>query len=454
MKVLDRREGRQADVIPSDIMPDGWRVAPLKRFFRVVGGATPTSDPENWDGDIPWVTPGDLSGLDTFYIDKGKRSISERGHRSCSTELVPEGSVIVSTRAPIGSLAIAQERLCTNQGCKALVPTTTVDSRFFAYALSVATPQLNALGQGSTFRELAGESLGSFRLPVPSHQEQGRIAAFLDHETARIDELVREQELLLGFLEEKRSATVSALVTRGLNEDVKMEETGLAWWPSAPQKWQVVPIRALAKPGRASFTDGDWIEAPYITDDGVRLIQTGNIGVGHYVEQGYRHISEESFRKLRCTEVFPGDVLICRLADPVGRACLAPDLGKRMVTSVDVCILRPHAGVSAKYLTYLMSSAPYLGALAGEMRGGTRDRVSRSFLGSFRVVMPPLSEQLAIVRKLDEAVGRLDGLRDEVHKNIGLLLERRSALISAAVTGQLDLRDWQPSEPEAVAEVS
>ncbi len=82
-------------------------------------------------------------------------------------------------------------------------------------------------------------------------------------------------------------------------------------------------IKRCARPGRRAFTDGDWIESPYITENGVRLIQTGNVGIGRYKEQGFRYVSEETFTELACTEVDPNDVLICRLDGPVGRACLA-----------------------------------------------------------------------------------------------------------------------------------
>ncbi|MCA1771075.1 MAG: hypothetical protein LC652_14425, partial [Halomonas sp.] len=115
------------------------------------------------------------------------------------------------------------------------------------------------------------------------------------------------------------------------------KDSGVEWLGEVPAHWNVIPLRGTARQEPYSFTDGDWVESPFITDEGVRLIQTGNIGVGEYREQGFRYIAENTFEKLKCTEFRPNDVLICRLADPVGRACLAPDLDGRMITSVDVC---------------------------------------------------------------------------------------------------------------------
>ena len=212
------------------------------------------------------------------------------------------------------------------------------------------------------------------------------------------------------------------------------QHSGVEWLGEVPEHWDTTRISALARPGKESFTDGDWVELPYITNSGVRLIQTGNIGIGKYREQGFRYIDESSFDELHCTEVDPGDVLICRLADPVGRACRAPNLGVRMITSVDVCILKLSEEYSAVYLTFLLSSKRYLSYVESLVRGGTRDRISRSMLGAIKLPNPPPEEQRAIAAFLDGETDKIDTL---VAKN-RLLLERlaeyRTALITRTVT--------------------
>ena len=117
-------------------VPEHWDVVPLKREFAVIGGSTPKSDMQHyWDGDIQWITPADLSRLKSFEITESSRTITAEGLNSCGTTMVPAGSVVISTRAPIGSLGIAAINLCTNQGCKALVPLNQTNSRFAAYFL-------------------------------------------------------------------------------------------------------------------------------------------------------------------------------------------------------------------------------------------------------------------------------------------------------------------------------
>ena len=218
----------------------------------------------------------------------------------------------------------------------------------------------------------------------------------------------------------------------------KYKASGIEWLGEIPEHWEVAPIRAFAMPGYKTFTDGDWIESPYIRDEGIRLIQTGNIGVGRYREQGFRYIDEETFKQFRCTEIKPRDILICRLAEPVGRACLAPDLGVRMITSVDVCILKPRSDVDPAFVVYALSYQGYLSWMNSICRGGTRDRVSRSMLGSIRIQKPPSDEQRAIAAFLDMETARIDRLIEMKERQIELLQEKRTAVISHAVTKGLD----------------
>jgi type I restriction enzyme S subunit len=195
-----------------------------------------------------------------------------------------------------------------------------------------------------------------------------------------------------------------------------------------------------------------------IRAEGIRLIQTGNIGIGHYREKGFRFIDEETFVAFRCTEIMPGDVLICRLGDPVGRACLAPNLGVRMIASVDVCILKPNESAIAAFLVYAMSSPVYLEWIGSLVRGSTRDRVSRSMLGRFCVPLPPLPEQTAIVEYLDAETAKLDTAIAVARREIELLREYRERLIADVVTGKVDVREvavqlpYEPPEEEAGTE--
>jgi type I restriction enzyme S subunit len=195
-------------------IPASWKVKRLKRIFHVVNGSTPASgEPSYWDGDIPWITPDDLGDLRGTSIYEARRNITELGYHSCGTTLVPLGSLVLSTRAPIGHLAIAGVPLCTNQGCRSLVFRGTDSATFFFYELMAARPELESLGQGSTFMELAKGMLEDVELVVPPETGQRAIAAFLDRETAWIDSLAGKVRGAIDRLGELRNALISAAVT-------------------------------------------------------------------------------------------------------------------------------------------------------------------------------------------------------------------------------------------------
>lgn len=196
------------------MVPEHWKIAPLKKLFSIVGGSTPKSDIEAfWEGEISWITPSDLSNLTSMYIDDSGRKITREGLESCGTTLVPPQTIILSTRAPIGSLAIAKKTCCTNQGCKSLVPKIMKETKFFGYLLGIATEELNIRGKGTTFLELSGEELSNFEVPAPSLAEQTAIVAYLDRETTKIDTLIAESDRAIGLLQERRASLISAAVT-------------------------------------------------------------------------------------------------------------------------------------------------------------------------------------------------------------------------------------------------
>ena len=162
------------------------RECKISEIGKIVSGATPkTSLPENYGGSIAWITPADLSGYQEKYISRGARNITQAGYDSCSTQLMPAGTVLFSSRAPIGYVAIAQNPICTNQGFKSIVPNESVDSEYLFYQLKYLRKQIQEMGSGTTFKEISAQTLGEVRIVVPSIPEQKRIVA-------RIEELFSE----------------------------------------------------------------------------------------------------------------------------------------------------------------------------------------------------------------------------------------------------------------------
>ena len=176
-----------------------------------------------------------------------------------------------------------------------------------------------------------------------------------------------------------------------------------------------------------TFSDGDWIESKDQSNCGIRLIQTGNIGNGEYLDKKDRakYISDETFSRLNCTEIFPGDILVSRLPDPIGRACIIPDVSERMITAVDCTICRPDESIVLKeYLCYYMQSNAYFSRLMNSVTGTTRKRISRSNLGSVEVPVPDKTTQINVIERFDRLKTIIRAREDEITKLDNLIKAR------------------------------
>ncbi|MGW4579026.1 restriction endonuclease subunit S [Rhodococcus aetherivorans] len=202
--------------------------------------------------------------------------------------------------------------------------------------------------------------------------------------------------------------------------------------------WTEATVIDLANGKREFFNDGDWIEAPFITTSGNRLLQTGNVGVGQLLDRGTkRYVSDESFRSLQCKEVILGDILICRLADPAGRACLVHDIGeKRMLTSVDVTIYRPNPQkADRRFLVALFSMPAWFQEVNERCGGSTRTRIARSELGKIPLLLPPIDEQVRIA----DALADIDNLIATLERLIAKKQAIKQGMMQQLLTGRIRL---------------
>lgn len=180
--------------------------------------------------------------------------------------------------------------------------------------------------------------------------------------------------------------------------------------------WQIKKLEEVCE----VFADGDWIEKKDQSISGIRLIQTGNIGNGYFLDRSEkaRYISEDTFKRLRCTEVLPGDCLLSRLPDPVGRASLIPGTGHKMITAVDCTIMRFKKDTLPKWFIYYSLSPDYQKEINKEVTGATRQRISRSNLGNIEIPVPPIPEQKRIVKILDEVFKKNAKIKEKAENNL------------------------------------
>jgi type I restriction enzyme, S subunit len=421
-------------------IPAHWEVKRIKRVFRIINGATPASgEPAYWDGDIKWVTPEDLGDLGDRVIKVSKRNITEAGYRSCGATLVPVGSLVLSTRAPIGHLAVAGVELCTNQGCRSLVIRGKASTDFFFAELLAARPELESLGQGSTFRELAKGLLEDCKIADAPDVERSAIAAFLDRETARIDALVAKKEQLFALLKEQRTGLITRAVTKGLDPNAPMKDSGVAWLGEIPVGWEVKRLKEVASVS-LSNVDKKSLEG----QEAVRLCNYTDVYYHERITSDLDFMAATAtLEQVRRFSLRKDDVLITKdsesWTDIAVPAVVSDDLPE-VLCGYHLALIRPKPACHGPFLARAFCAVGPRDQFQVVANGITRFGLGSDAIATGVFAMPPEPEQRRIATFLDRETARIDALVAKIHDAIERLKELRTALIAAAVTGKIDVR--------------
>ena len=264
------------------------------------------------------------------------------------------------------------------------------------------------------------------RLPilVPSLEEQQKIASFLDHETAKIDTLITKQEKLIELLKEKRQAVISFAVTKGLNPNAPMRDSGVEWLGEVPEHWNIKKIKHCAS-----------LISSKQKIDGQPVIALENIEglTGDFVATNSNYNGED-------VAFLEGDILFGKLRPYLAKVFLCQKSG---IAFGDLLTYRPNQKTESAFLFYTMISSWFIEMVDSSTYGAKMPRASSEFVNEMFISFPPLEEQKTIYKELDTILQHFKTLTDKANKAIELMKERKTALISAAVTGKIDVRDWQ-----------
>ena len=429
-------------------MPARWGVTPIRLAARLESGHTPSrSKPEYWeDCEVPWFTLGDVwqirDGL-TNVVTETKEKVSKLGLANSAARLLPKGTVILSRTASVGFSAIMGIDMATTQDFANWVCGPTLNPKYLLYVFRAMGGEFERLRMGSTHNTIYMPDIRSMRCPLPPLDEQKMISSFLDVETSKIDGLVSEQRRLIELLKEKRQAVISHAVTKGLNPNAPMKPSGIQWLGDVPQHWEVLELKRLIKPG-TSITYGIVQAGPDI-EDGIPYIRTSDMSGDELPETGYLRTSTEIDESYARSKVCPGDLVVAIRAS-LGKGLLVPDFLNGANLTQGTAKVSPGECLTSGFLYWAFNS-PYCQMSIDEVAKGTTFReITLGQLRRIRILVPEIEEQEEIVEYLADRVGRLKSLQAEAESAIELLQERRTALISAAVTGKIDVRAFAYQE--------
>ena len=395
-------------------MKQGWEIKKLGDVCKILNGGTPdTKISQYWDGENLWITPKDMGKLNNIFVDNTSRKITDEGLKNSSAKILPPNSIILSSRAPIGHLAINIKPTSTNQGCKGLIPNQTIDTLYLYYFLSKSVELLNSLGSGTTFKELSGSKLGTVDIPVPPLPEQERIVSILDKAFSAIEQAKQNAEKNLKNAKELFDSYLQEAFSNGNCEKVKLSE--------------------LAK----DVTDGDHMPPPK-SDEGFPFITISNINKQnrHIDFSDTFKVPKEYFDKLKENrKPRKGDVLYT-VTGSYGIPVLIED-DFEFCFQRHIGLIRPKENVSGKWLYYWILSPDAFFQANDTATGTAQKTVSLTALRSFLLPKMTLKEQQAIVQKLDTLSAETKQLEAIYQQKITELEELKKSILQKAFNGNL-----------------
>ena len=426
-------------------VPKNWEIIKIKHLSSVKRGASPRpiDDPKYFDdnGEYAWVRIADVSASDTYLLNT-TQTMSDLGS-SLSVKLEPN-ELFLSIAGTVGKPCINKIKACIHDGF-VYFPDLKIPNKFLFYVFA-GEQAYKGLGKMGTQLNLNTDTVGDIKVALPkSIEDIQNIINFLDHETAQIDTLIAKQEKLIELLKEKRQAVISHAVTKGLNPDVAMKDSGVEWLGKVPEHWVVAQLKFnMLDIQTGPF--GSQLHAEDYIEDGIPLINPAHMINGVLVPDTQITVDQVTQERLSRHKLAVGDIIFARRGE-LGRCAIVRDENVGWLCGTGSLKAKLNDNLIPDYAYLLITSDGLVAELSLESKGSTMDNLNTETLGKVRTPVPPIEEQTAILNYVEQASGKYKKLIENAESAIQLMQERRTALISSAVTGKIDVRNWQhPNE--------
>ncbi len=416
-------------------IPEGWEIRKIKNNFMIYAGATPKSEKaEYWDGGLPWITPADFKTTDK-YVSYGRKSLTALGYDSCGSTLVPAGSIIFSKRAPVGSVVIAKNTLCTNQGCLACIPNDAVNSTYFYYCMSIFTEQFELVSAGTTFKEIAASTFASFLLPCPPLSQQNEIVNFLDKESSRIDSMLSKTRSSIEEYKKLKQAVITQAVTKGVRGEREMKDSGNPWFGQIPTDWKLsrVGLHFSIILGKmlcnAPLNDTYTLEPYYCAAD----VHFDGVADGERKKMWFSPIEKDLYR------VSVGDLLVVEGGAGAGGSAIVENQDSYTYIQNSIMIVRSKGNTDNRYLRYLLEFLVKQGYIDIVCNKATIPHFTKDKLSCVPFCLCPAGKQKEIADYLDSKCAEIDGLIAKKEQLVKELESYKKSLIYEVVTGKREV---------------
>ena len=419
-------------------IPNEWDITKVKyRTSQIGSGTTPDSGNPLYyeDGCFPWIQSGDLYNAD--YIRDTEKKITELAVADFNalTWYEKEFVVVAMYGASVGNIAISQISSYTNQAC-CVLKAKDDDLRYLFYFLSAGKENMLQMAFGGTQPNISQAIIKNLPYLDVSHNEQQAIADFLDKECAQIDSITADLEKQIALLQQYKKSLITETVTKGLDKSVPMKDTGVEWIGQIPEHWDVEPIKY-----RVTFHNGDRGEnyptKSELQSEGIPFINAGHLEGDGLNMANMDYISEEKYRIMGGVKLRSGDILYC-LRGSVGKNAIV-DMNQGTVASSLVAIRSVR--ILAEYLYYCLNS--HIEEVQRYLwdNGTAQPNLSADNLGKYKFCIPPVEEQKAIVKYLNNICSQIDNLVIGKKKQLSTIQQHKKSLIYEYVTGKKRVKE-------------
>lgn len=431
-----------------DVIPMGWVVSKVKYLAPFqIGWTPPTKVDANFIGNNLWAN---ISDLKDKFIERTAKNISDEAAKAASMDISPKGSLLYSFKLSVGAVSFASQDMYTNEAIASFLERSSLPLSYLYYALPkfvIENASTNIYGP----RILNQELINSAFLLAPSYEEADKIANFLDHETVKIDTLIEKQQQLIKLLKEKRQAVISHAVTKGLNPNAKMKDSGVEWLGEVPEGWGIVPLKYLctfsgggtpSKDNISYWTGGD---IPWVSPKEMKSF---------WISDTQDKLTEVAVKESSTKFVEAGALLMVVRSGILQRTIPIAINTVKVTLNQDMKALKFNERLNVEYAANYILGNVFSLLLEWSKEGATVESIEQEFLSGSLFPVPPIGEQIKINKKIKERTDVFRKLEAQALSGITLLQERRTALISAAVTGKIDVRNWVAPEENKNKEVA
>jgi type I restriction enzyme S subunit len=416
-------------------VPTHWGVDILNRIFKINTGFTPsTSNNEFYENGVhDWITIRDLDGK---YVSESKTKLTDIAVQGKT--IIPKGSLLYSFKLSVGQMAFTTKDIYTNEAIFSVFPSEKLNLNYYYYLLDrilIHNSNENIYGAKILNQELIKAS----KLLVPSEEEQTTIANYLDHKTTQIEHLIAKKEQFIQLLEEERIAVINQAVTKGLDPSVPLKHSGIEWLGEIPKHWEVNKIKSVTNKIGSGVTPKGGAEIYELT--GIPLLRSQNVYFDGFRLDNVAYITREIHDSMKNSQVLFGDVLLNITGGSIGRCYYVTNEFEEANVNQHVCIVRPNERIITEFLNYVLRSTLGQQQIDLCQTGGNREALNFEQLKNFFLILPSIDEQHEIVEKLSKSLNAISLTIEKSRKEIDLINEYKTALISEVVTGKVDVRE-------------